>query len=115
MNKPKFGADPGCQDGLRKAIDKALVHLVDETRQYTREEFAGYDDKKLASCLLACMLMDIEALKPDKSVKIATKVLMNVEITPGAIKAAVGAMKTIHAENNAVCGLCGASSERRAA
>jgi hypothetical protein len=92
LNKPKFGADPGRRAGLRKAIDETLEYLADETGQYTRKEFARYDDRELASCLLACMLMDIGALDDDKCVKIATKALMNAEVTPEALRAAALAL-----------------------
>jgi hypothetical protein len=68
LNKPKFGADPGRRAGLRKANEKALKYLVDETKDYVKETFekeAQESDTALANCLFAILLREVIGVHPD--------------------------------------------------
>ncbi len=102
MNKPKFGADPGRRAGLRKAIDQALTYLTDETKNYSREQFAKEekDDNLLASKVLATLIRDIadeEGMMEGGWANwlVGWEPLQKAKITPEALEAAIKELKKI--------------------
>jgi hypothetical protein len=119
MNNTQFDAEAGRQAALRKANERALKYLVDETKDYDRRTFekeAKEGDRALANCLFAILLREVIGVHPEgDSYMFMGDSFKKVEVPPEAILIALKDLKKFRAEDEKHCRHCGAAKQQKAA